>query len=137
MQVPFQLADMAARVGVEQEFVGVKAVALLRLIGAVDAVAVGLAGADAFDPAVKHLIGIFGQSIRSVSVSPASNRHTSTFVACAENREKLTPLPSQVAPRGRGSPSRIRFVEIAVTSTLMMEWYMYRSHVSLRIGRTS
>src|SRR5438132_2697800 len=50
-----------------------------------------------------------GSSMRSVSRSPRpSKRQTSTLVALAEKREKLTPLPSQVAPRGCGSPSRTR-----------------------------
>src|SRR3954468_4609906 len=47
--------------------------------------------------------------MRFNSRSPApSNRHTSTFVALAENTLKLTPLPSQVAPRGNGDPSVTR-----------------------------
>src|SRR3954453_6383020 len=47
--------------------------------------------------------------MRAVSRAPLlSNRQTSTFVACAENRTKLVPLPSQVAPRGSGRPSLIR-----------------------------
>ncbi|MNC49016.1 hypothetical protein D3C75_981650 [compost metagenome] len=47
--------------------------------------------------------------MRSISCSPVeSNRHSSTLVALAENRAKLTPRPSQVAPRGKGRPSRIR-----------------------------
>src|SRR6185437_1306804 len=47
-----------------------------------------------------------GSSIRSSSVCPLlSNRHSSTLVAWAENSEKLTPIPSQVAPRGSGDPS--------------------------------
>src|ERR1044072_9011820 len=45
--------------------------------------------------------------MRSSSVWPsASNRHNSTLVACAENKEKLVPRPSQKAPRGWGRPSR-------------------------------
>src|SRR3954462_4159683 len=44
--------------------------------------------------------------MRSSSVAPCeSNTHSSTFVACEEKSEKLTPRPSQVAPRGLGSPS--------------------------------
>src|SRR5271165_6784390 len=51
--------------------------------------------------------------MRSSSVPPlASNRQTSTFVALAENNEKLTPWPSHVAPRGNGSPSRTRFLRM-------------------------
>src|SRR5215472_3595253 len=47
--------------------------------------------------------------MRSISVSPAlSNRHNSTFVALAENKAKFTPSPFQVAPSGKGRPSRRR-----------------------------
>src|SRR4051812_19508276 len=54
--------------------------------------------------------------MRSSSVAPcASNTHSSTFVAWEENREKLTPRPSQVAPRGLGSPSRSLYLELIVS----------------------
>src|ERR1700682_3200795 len=44
--------------------------------------------------------------MRAVSVLPVeSNRHTSTLVAWAENRAKLTPFPSQFAPLGSGRAS--------------------------------
>src|SRR6478736_2718391 len=47
-----------------------------------------------------------GSVIRSSSVTPCeSNTHSSTFVACEEKSEKLTPRPSHVAPRGLGRPS--------------------------------
>src|SRR5690554_1218649 len=47
--------------------------------------------------------------MRSSSSRPvASNRHSSTLLALAENRAKFTPRPSQVAPSGNGSPSRTR-----------------------------
>src|SRR5712691_458971 len=43
--------------------------------------------------------------MRSSSCVPErSNRHNSTFSACAENSAKFTPLPSQVAPSGWGWP---------------------------------
>ncbi|CAI8786934.1 hypothetical protein EMIT0347P_10848 [Pseudomonas sp. IT-347P] len=49
-----------------------------------------------------------GSSMRSSSTSPASSKmHSSTLVALAENRAKFTPSPSQVAPSGKGRPSRI------------------------------
>jgi hypothetical protein len=35
----------------------------------------------------------------------ASNRHSSTDSEVSENSEKLTPLPSQFAPRGNGDPA--------------------------------
>src|SRR5690606_18966183 len=47
--------------------------------------------------------------MRSISVLPcSSNRQSSTRVACAENRAKLTPRPSQLAPSGNGVPSVTR-----------------------------
>src|ERR1041385_2789135 len=49
-----------------------------------------------------------GSAIRSSSRRPAaSNRHSSTFVALAENRAKFVPRPSHVAPSGCGTP-RVR-----------------------------
>ena len=52
---------MGACVRIEQQLVGVEAVAVLGLVGAVDAVAVELAGADVGHIAVEDLVGIFGQ----------------------------------------------------------------------------
>src|SRR5687768_957567 len=47
--------------------------------------------------------------MRSVSRLPfGSNRQSSTFSAWAEKRAKLTPPPSQVAPRGWGRPGSRR-----------------------------
>src|SRR5262245_33406198 len=46
--------------------------------------------------------------MRWVSRLPSrSNRHSSTFVALAEKREKFVPRPSQVAPSGFGDPAEI------------------------------
>ena len=51
--------------------------------------------------------------MRSISCSPSlSNKHSSTFVAFAENSAKLTPSPFQVAPSGNGSPSRRRDLRV-------------------------
>src|SRR5688500_12365574 len=44
----------------------------------------------------------------SRSASGESNRHSSTDVACSENRAKFTPRPSQVAPSGYGRPGQTR-----------------------------
>src|ERR1700743_925207 len=47
-----------------------------------------------------------GSVMRSCSRRPwLSNRHSSTFSALAENRAKLVPRPSQVAPRRSGVPA--------------------------------
>src|SRR5512135_960099 len=40
----------------------------------------------------------------SAVASGESNRHNSTLVACSEKSAKLTPVPSHVAPNGRGRP---------------------------------
>src|SRR5436853_256923 len=54
--------------------------------------------------------------MRCISFLPcSSNRHTSIFVAWAENTAKFVPKPSQVAPRGSGDPSLRRFSLIAIT----------------------
>src|SRR5689334_6888244 len=46
--------------------------------------------------------------MRSVSRRPSrSKRHSSTFVALAENSAKLVPRPSHVAPNGCGEPAEI------------------------------
>src|SRR5262249_42952773 len=44
---------------------------------------------------------------RAISRLPSgpSNKHSSTLVEFCEKSEKLTPLPSQVAPSGYGCPS--------------------------------
>src|SRR5690606_36951905 len=64
--------------------------------------------------------------MRSISVLPcSSNRHSSTRVACAENTAKLTPRPSQVAPRGKGVPSVTRercCLRMRVTSGFRRFW---------------
>src|SRR3954452_17648349 len=47
--------------------------------------------------------------MRSSSRRPCpSNRHSSTLVALAENRAKLTPEPSHRAPSGNGEPCEMR-----------------------------
>src|SRR5829696_1032429 len=53
--------------------------------------------------------------MRSSSRRPCgSKRQRSTAVAWAENRAKLTPLPSKVAPSGAGAPSSMRYIAILV-----------------------
>src|SRR5436305_14452358 len=49
----------------------------------------------------------------SALASAESNRHSSTLVACSENRAKLTPAPSNAAPSGYDCPGQTR---IQVTS---------------------
>jgi hypothetical protein len=52
--------------------------------------------------AVPDLIGLPAQLDSGITsrLPRGSNRHSSTFSACSENRAKFTPSPSQVAPRG-------------------------------------
>src|SRR6202020_610172 len=43
--------------------------------------------------------------MRLSALPDASNRHNSTDSEDSENSEKLTPRPSQLAPRGNGNPA--------------------------------
>ncbi len=74
--VPADLAVEFQRVGVEQQLVGIEAVAVVRLVGTVDAIAVKLAGADLGQVAVPDLVGVFrkrhpGQLAPSAAVEEA------------------------------------------------------------------
>jgi len=55
------MADDLLGVGIEQQLVGIEAMAGRRLVGTVDAEAVDRAGAGIGQVAVPYLIGIFGQ----------------------------------------------------------------------------
>ena len=59
--VPRQIEGVGPGVGVEQKLIGVEAVARLRLVGTVNAVAVEGARMHAGQVAVKDLVGVFGQ----------------------------------------------------------------------------
>ena len=59
--VPDDLAVERAGVGVDEQLVGIEAVAVGRVVGAVDAVAVELAGTHVGQIAVPDLVGVFGQ----------------------------------------------------------------------------
>src|SRR5581483_7579149 len=48
--------------------------------------------------------------------SGLSKRHNSTFVPFSVNRAKLTPTPSQVAPRGYGRPGQTRILGLLVAA---------------------
>src|SRR5579872_5595099 len=62
-----------------------------------------------------HISSVYsGSATRSISLIPLSSKmQTSTFFAYAEKTAKFVPFPSHVAPRGYGSPSRIRSRRIA------------------------
>src|SRR5579883_1006995 len=68
--------------------------------------------------------------MRSSSVSPElSNRHSSTFVALAENSAKFTPSPSQVAPSGKGRPSDTRDLFLLTDTGISRTWQIWRETV--------
>src|SRR4051794_26678354 len=58
---PHQPAGEAPRVGVEQQLVGIEAMALLRRVGAVHAVTVELPGRNVVEIAVPDVLGAFGK----------------------------------------------------------------------------
>ena len=60
---PAQVAGQCAGVGVEQELVGIEAVAARRVIGTVGAVAIQQAGGGVGQVAVPDLVGVFGQGV--------------------------------------------------------------------------
>src|SRR5271156_5836165 len=60
--------------------------------------------------------------IRAISDLPPTppNRHSVTPVACSENSEKFTPLPSGVAPSGYGVPGRISDLDFGILKVTLM-----------------
>ena len=60
-RIPFQLAEMAPCVGVEQQLVRIEAVALVRLVGSMHAIAVDCSRRDPGQIAMPDLIGVFRQ----------------------------------------------------------------------------
>ena len=98
-----ELADVAAlRIGVEQQLVRIEAMALLRLVRPVHAVAVDRAGPRVRQIAVPDLVGVLGQldAFELASRRPCRTGRARPWWRCAENSAKLTPMPSQVAPSG-------------------------------------
>src|SRR5215218_11218822 len=73
--------------------------------------------------------------MRSSSLRPCgSKRQRSTAVAWAENRAKLTPLPSKVAPSGAGAPSSIRNI-VVLSGTVRREEkaYQHNARTGIRV----
>ena len=58
---PHQPSGEPLGIGIEQQLVGVEAVAVLRRIGPVDAIAIELAGRDVVEIAVPDVLGAFRQ----------------------------------------------------------------------------
>ena len=97
-----QLAGQAPRIGIEQQLVMVEAMAVLRLVGAIGAIAVDQAGARIGQIAVPDLVGAFRQleALRSRAGPTDRTGRARCLVAWAEKTAKLVPSPSQVAPSG-------------------------------------
>ncbi len=58
---PYQPSGKASRIGIEQQFVGVEAMAVFGLIGAMNSVAIKLSGRDVIQIAVPDVLGTLGQ----------------------------------------------------------------------------
>ena len=115
-RVPVDAALDRLGVRVDQQLGRVEAVALLGVVGAVDAVAVALAGADARQVAVPVVRGALGDARCAPRCRSSSNRHSSTRSACSEKSEKFVPSPSQVAPSGNGAPGPARVASLIAIS---------------------
>ena len=86
------------RIGIEQKLVRVEAMAFLRVIGSVGAIAVDQTGARIGQIAVPDFVGAFRQiETRDFAAAAGSNRQSSIRSACAENTAKFVPKP---VPRG-------------------------------------
>src|SRR5260370_41506700 len=68
--IPFQVAEMTAGIGIEQELVRIEAVPRLGLVRAVDAVAVERAGVNFAQIAVPDLVRVF-QQLHALALAPA------------------------------------------------------------------
>ena len=58
---PDQPAGQPFGIGIEQQLVGVEAVALLRLVGTIDAIPIELPGRDVVEIAMPDILGAFWQ----------------------------------------------------------------------------
>ena len=108
--IPAQAAVDGLAVGVQQQLGRIAAVALLRIVGAGHAVGVALAGADGRQIAVPDEAVDLGEvqpRLGLLAGPAASNKHSWTRSATSENRAKLVPEPSQVAPSGYAAPGQI------------------------------
>jgi hypothetical protein len=80
------------------------------IVGSVHSITVKLARANIRKISMPDSICLLRKLTVCVSVRSVTEekRQSSTFVACSENRAKLTPPPSHVAPRGFGLPGQTR-----------------------------
>ena len=90
---------------IDQQLGRVEPQAPLRRVRSVDPVTVSLTGADLGHIDMPLQRGAV-PDVNAPLVAVVINRHSSTRSAFSENREKLTPFPSQVAPCGNGRPGR-------------------------------
>ena len=108
---PIRHAGDRLGVRIEQHLVGVEAMAFVRLVRSVDAVAVELPGPDVGQVDVPDHVGVLGQIdalglFLVVRPSRTGTARPSWRSRCRD--AKLTPRPSQVAPSGYGRPGQIR-----------------------------
>jgi hypothetical protein len=97
-RVPFQLPGVGAGVGVEQQFIPVEAVSVLRLIRPVDPVSVKGTRPNIRQVSVKNLVGVFGK-LDTVGLAFSALIEQADFNlggVCRKNREVCTvTIPSR------------------------------------------
>ena len=98
---------MRTRIGVEQQLIRVEAVAVLGLVGPMHAIAVDGARAVRRQIAVPDFVGVFRKfdALEFSFAAVVEQAELDLGGVGAENRAKLVPWPSQVAPSGWGWPS--------------------------------
>ena len=115
----------------------------LRLPGAIDPIAIALAGTDAREIAMPD-VGRTSRSGTHCSFCPASsNRQSSTRVACWLKSEKFVPMPSHVAPSGNRDPGRTRSPVATLShaiASVIVHWCGYtvprapRAHIPCQVS---
>src|SRR6266550_1287565 len=110
---PDQPSGRAPSVRIDQQLVGVEAVAMLGLIGSVNTVAIELSGRDIVEIAVPNVFGTLGQ-------------FDAFEFASAENSAKLVPRPSQLAPRREDVPAVRRMRQLSGTRNIAAKGGMVR-----------
>ena len=99
---PDHVALEVLGIGLDQQFVWIEAMTFLRIIRSMNPVAVQQSRPRFGQIGMPDLVRPLAQrdcvALRAGRFE--SKRHNSTFSALVENTEKLTPSPSQVAPRG-------------------------------------
>ncbi len=106
---PAQRSDDVACVRIEQQLVRIEAVAFARGVAAraPDSRRAGPAAPRADSSARPGRCARAARCAAARGVPYRSNRQSSTPSACSEKSAKLTPSPSQFAPRGSGLPGQM------------------------------